>query len=364
MCVLSTVPGTVSACSGSGPSEPAPRGQADSAGLERFRRTHLRVDGVDALPRLRTRLPRSVPDGDDVLPSLLSDLPGQALMTYHPSETLFAGPQGWSSEDVMFLGADGRWRVLHMEGLGLPESAWVADTYGPGALSSDGRWWVAFSMDGPIVLNLETGQLTATDVHTYTAPPKWIPGTSTFVTHYLDRRGRSISVRISAIDGVAARTPYVDWQVGFQPDGTPIALHRRDNDTDELVEWRGRSPVTVTQVDGTPVEGRVVKKIQVLATDEHFVRIGGRDPWVVERREDTVIEVRRVHDGELTASLHLPSEIGFRDLLGWLDDETVAFIVRGHLLAYRPDDGRTFRISRLPERGYFSLDIPAAPGYY
>ena len=97
------------------------------------------------LPRLRSRLPRAVPDRVDDLPSLLTDPPGRAVLTFHPPEG-FDDPAGWASETLLFYGSDRRWRSLRMGELGLPAQAWPgADTYGAGSLSPDGRWWAGRS---------------------------------------------------------------------------------------------------------------------------------------------------------------------------------------------------------------------------
>ena len=75
--------------------------------------------GLGGLPRLRIRLPRSVPAGTDGLPSLLTDPPGRALVVYHPPEVIGSfTAQGWASETLLVFGSDRRWRRLRMDELG------------------------------------------------------------------------------------------------------------------------------------------------------------------------------------------------------------------------------------------------------
>ncbi|AIY16297.1 hypothetical protein GUY44_21490 [Pimelobacter simplex] len=113
------------------------------------------------------RLPRQMPEDLQELPDLLDDLPGKAIATVYgeiddlngrvPPRT-YATP--WARETVYFYGDDGRWRVLHLEDLGLPAAGWQgSDSYGAGALSPDGRWWATKSLRGSVVLDLATGEL-------------------------------------------------------------------------------------------------------------------------------------------------------------------------------------------------------------
>jgi hypothetical protein len=93
-----------------------------------------------------------------MLPDLLSDPPGRVRLAYHPRESFDDG-EGWDTERVFFFGVDGGWRSLQMADLGLP--GWShpgVDTYGAGALSSDGSTWAAPTRAGAVLLNLSTGR--------------------------------------------------------------------------------------------------------------------------------------------------------------------------------------------------------------
>lgn len=105
-------------------------------------------------------VPRSVPEPDVELPSLLGDLPGRALVSsYVPRPAL-----GFTDEAVEFYGADGRWRRLNLGDLELPEDGWDGDdTLGAGALSPDGRRWAGSMYDGMFLVDLSDGTTTVLD---------------------------------------------------------------------------------------------------------------------------------------------------------------------------------------------------------
>lgn len=101
------------------------------------------------------------------MPNLLDDLPGKAIATVYGEIDDLSGRaprrtyrNPWAREAVYFFGDDGRWRVLHMEDLGLPKAGWQgSDNYSAGELSPDGRWWATNSLRGSVVMNLQTGDL-------------------------------------------------------------------------------------------------------------------------------------------------------------------------------------------------------------
>ncbi|WP_104105426.1 hypothetical protein [Nocardioides sp. 616] len=105
----------------------------------------------------RGNVPRTVPEPDDALPSLLDDPPGRALVaSYVPRPS-----SGFDGEAVEFYGRDGRWRRLDLGDLDLPRDRWSGgDTYGAGALSPDGRWWAGPMHAGMFLVDLRDGSAT------------------------------------------------------------------------------------------------------------------------------------------------------------------------------------------------------------
>ena len=104
-----------------------------------------------------SNVPRTVPEPQDSLPSLLDDLPGRALIaSYVPRYAL-----GFDDEAIEFYGLDGRWRRLALGDLDLPYDGWFGgDTYGAGALSPDGRWWAGPMLGGMFLVDLSDGSTT------------------------------------------------------------------------------------------------------------------------------------------------------------------------------------------------------------
>lgn len=100
----------------------------------------------------KSNVPRAVPSDTDELRELTEDPPGRALVaSYTPK------PEGggWTNETIELFGADGYWRRLHLEDLGLPPDGWHGyDTYGAGALSPNGRWWLGSMLGGFLIVDL------------------------------------------------------------------------------------------------------------------------------------------------------------------------------------------------------------------
>ncbi len=112
------------------------------------------------------RLPRRMPEDLSGLPNLLDDLPGRAIASVYGEPNDINGttaapyPTPWARETVYFYGADGRWRVLRMEDLNLPDAGWGgSDNYSAGQLSPNGRWWGTKTLRGTIIMDLRSGEL-------------------------------------------------------------------------------------------------------------------------------------------------------------------------------------------------------------
>lgn len=262
-------------------------------------------DDSDSWPVLRTALPRVVPSDLDDLPALLDDLPGRATMVYHPAEQWPEPVEGWASETLAFHGADGGWRVLRMDALGLPDASWTThDTYGAGSLSPDGRWWAGKSRAGVIVLDLGTGAVEVVDLGS-----RWVAS----VEWSSDSRAMTVG------HGYRLRTDLVQW-----PGGEVTRLPYRYWEAPDLV---GGRMLTIRQ-------RRPFHTLDLLVLDPARLRVDAR--------------------------LHVDRRDRYRFVgAEWLDARTVLMQAGPGLLAWRPDSGRFWRLTRTPDpgNGFASLDV-------
>lgn len=331
----------------SGDDEPGRPTSSDKPPAEAI--TVQRLLDVDpaTFPILRTQLPRKLPKSDADLPSILDDPPGRAALTYHPPETWFEGPTGWTTEDILFYGDDGHWRLLRMEDLGLPDSAWFADTYGSGTLSPDGRWWIAPSQLGVILLDLSTAEskVLALPGNETQGELEWIPGEAAFVA--MTYRGRKdFGFEVSVRDGKATRTPFLPHHVGYEPDGTPLSMQNVGGGKARLVEWSGRRRVE-RFVAPTPGPGRGRGPFGVIATTG---RVANTASWLADSYNRNTVTVVDSETGTVQAVLeHRQRTSSVEVYLGWLDPETFLLKTRTHVLAWRPDEQRMYRVMNVPE---------------
>lgn len=319
------------------------------------------LDGdLSHLPRLRSPLPRSVPARPDVVPSLLADPPGRALMTYHPPEG-FGDAPGWAGETVLFYGADRTWRRLRLDALGLPESAWPGqDTFGPGALSPDGRWWAARSTSGAVLLNLRTGRHRLVDTGTrWVSEVRWRADSSGYVVTN-GHPGRTQLVTVPGLE--VTELPYRLSRVGIDPDGAVLSLRRQRVGVAALVEHVG---------DGVVVRGRLTipglgrgraRSWGVSATRGRFVIGHQRRPSSFRRVDLTVVDAETVR---VTDVLRFDNRDYLVRAWSWLDTDTVLLEVTDGLLAWRPDDATLVRVVNVPPADpnhYWTVDVAADLG--
>lgn len=189
---------SLSACTSGGPERPQQRG------AETEQRQSGRSELAPLTAPMRTastrwahgNVPRTVPEVNTPLPSLLDDLPGRAVVaSYVPRATTDI-----NGEAVEFYGVDGRWRRLVLGDLGLPPNEWNGvDTYGAGALSPNGRWWAGSMIDGMFVVDLREGStMTIPRVHGRggMASFEWSPDSDELV---LVLKGRSTRVSVPSM---------------------------------------------------------------------------------------------------------------------------------------------------------------------
>jgi hypothetical protein len=310
-----------------------------------------------SLPRLRTALPRRVPADASSLPALMSDPPGRATMVYHPAEMWPEPGEGWVSETLLFHGVDGRWLRLRMDELGLSDASWPGpDTYGAGSLSPDGRRWAGQSRDGVILLDLGTGRVETIDLGTrWTASVEWRDDSRSLVVGHGGHGQRAEVVELPS----RRRTvlPYEYWQADFAPDGTAYSLKAADRGRAEVISWRGDRPVSLGDVPLPGLRSWQDGMIGPDVIDGHLLAFVQRAPY---RIIDLV--VIGTADLQVEARLHLSSSqmLTYR-AAEWLDPETVVLETGRGLIAWRPADGRFFRVTRTvaPRNGYVSLDVAA-----
>lgn len=262
-------------------------------------------DDPESWPVLPTALPEEVPADADGLPELLDDLPGRVSMVYHPAEGWPEPVEGWASETLLFHGVDGGWRALRMDALGLPDASWTGhDTYGSGSLSPDGRWWAGKSRDGVIVLDLASGVVEVVDLGT-----DWVAS----VEWSADSRAMTVG------HGYRLRTDRVQW-----PGGRVDRLPYRYWEAPEIV---GGRMLAIQQ-------RRPHRTLDLLVLDPARLRVDAR--LHVDRRD---------------RYLWVGAE--------WLDARTVLMHAGPGLLAWRPDTGRFWRLTRTPDpgNGFATLDV-------
>lgn len=310
-----------------------------------------------SLPRLRTALPRRVPADASSLPALMSDPPGRATMVYHPAEMWPEPGEGWVSETLLFHGVDGRWRRLRMDELGLSDASWPGpDTYGAGSLSPDGRRWAGQSRDGVILLDLRTGDVETVDMGSrWTASVEWRDDSRSLVVGHGGNGQRAEVVQLPSRRRTAL--PYEYWQADFAPDGTAYSLKSADRGSAEVVSWRGDRPVSLGVVSLPGLRSWEGGMIGPDVIDGHLLAFVQRAPY---RIVDLVVISTK--DLQVEARLHLsPPQVLTYRAAEWLDPETVLLETGRGLIAWRPADGRFFRVARTvaPRNGYVSLDVAA-----
>lgn len=330
----------------------APSTRSADPAVERAR---LLPADLATLPRLRTGLPRDVPDAAENLPSLIGDPPGRVSMVYHPHETWDHSKQGWDSETVLFFGRDQTWRRLNLGDLGLDEAAWPGpDTFGAGRLSPDGRWWASHSIRGIILLDLTTGrarlvELPEPEVWQLT----WLPNSRSLVAYYGSGPAED-SVRVSVPDLTMTPVRYKQHQVGFEPDGTPVSMERTRAGA-RLVEWRGsrktlRVPVPAWLTESSLPQG-------VVASQESFATRVQADNYTTNS-----IVVVESESGEVTGILKAVDTVLGIASDRWMNDDLLLLDTANHVLAWRPGRQRLYRVTSIPAGdGYWTADFaPAA----
>lgn len=300
-----------------------------------------------------------LPAADALLPSVLDDPPGLARIAYHPPEW-WADADGWASETVLFQGTDDRWRRLSLADLGLPEDAWPGrDTYGSGELSPDGRWWAGRSRIGVILLDLRSGEHRVVDLDTdWVAQVTWLPDSSGFVVAYgLGNRPGLRADRVSVPDLRRRPVPYEVWEVGFEPDGTPLTLRRTRTGEYDVVA----SPGSDGQVRATvslPLPGRLSRALAAHPTAGRYAVVTqGRGA----RRTDLVVLDAASNEVENVLRL---DRVQLWDLW-WRDPRTLLLQTRDGLYVWDLRAGSVRQVADGPPRNgedWWAWTIDVATG--
>ena len=180
-------------CATDGPVSPSRDTAPSAPAASRSLATATAPMRADRARWARGNVPRSVPEEDTPLVSLLEDPPGRALVTsYLPRPS--TAVEGIDSEAIEFFGVDGRWRRLALADLDLPDDVWLGgDTYGAGALSPDGRWWAGPMIGGMFLVDLSDGGTTVRQVpgaHGH-ASFEWSPDSDELVLTLFGRSTRA-----------------------------------------------------------------------------------------------------------------------------------------------------------------------------
>lgn len=324
------------------------------------RRAHLTNDDLMRASGRGSMLPQRVefpPTGE--VTSFVDDPPGRVVMSIVNS----GGEPGPTYSDLdsytwYLYGVDGRWRVFDLGELGLPDSEW-ADWNVVGSLSPDGRY-ASLQVDSSLLLF----DMASAEVHS--VEPK---------------AGRTF-------DGGGKWTPDGLVAMGFAGRRAPAGVFI-DADTGERRQWAGPSIYRYGGLnydwDGTPVLAQWASagdRIRGYDFYSHAGEVTGQLelPWALWGRTSVhfgkhrIAFHRQAADGKrsqrrgaliVTDRNAIPEHIvlaGDNELdawpIGWLDDRTLLLETSTALVAWLPDDGRFYRLTRLdkkPEQFYYSI---------
>lgn len=299
----------------------------------------------DRVPWERDRFPaKAVPAGPDGLPGVL-DEPAPAVLAYHATERM-TDPSDWSSEVILFLGADGRWRRLDLAELGLP-AAWHlgSDTYGAGALSADGRIWASHTDAGVVLVDLVAGTSRHVDLPepwSHTRRVSWLPGRNVASAYAAKKRGgasyRTFQVNLA---GRVTRVPYDGSNTRLDVDGTPVGIERVGQHRFAVTRWpRGGHPTTSIWTWTAPIPSPGLRHPFAVFGDSAVALQSASWPrpgqvWVLDKG-----------DGRPLARLALPAP---SEVLGWQGPETLLLLVDNHwIVTWNHATGRVHRLLELP----------------
>jgi hypothetical protein len=346
----------VAGSSSGSPGAPAPAG----AGVA-FAEPDLQQipHGWRRLPWAGAGVAELAPQADAVLPSVLGHPGPPARLAYHPLER-WDGALGWSTERVLFLGRDGRWRGLDLADLGLPDAWWPGnDTFGPGSLSADGGSWAAHTNAGVVLVDLRRGTFRHV-AFPATSPMVrhvgWDPGAHAFSAYARKPNGLRYTTFQVGTGGRLTRASYDGSRTRFDTDGTPVEV-RTDGRTLTATRWEDTGKRSTSWT--LPVRFRRATHFAAFGRDD-FALIQ-TDPadgpiatlWIFDKRT-----------GRPVARLRVPSA---SSLDGWTDDGTLAvYVDNRRLVTWDPRTGRFGRLLEVPgpypQPGEWAASTVVLPG--
>lgn len=279
---------------------------------------------------------------------LLEDLPGKVVMVSSESDAVvdsYYAHREFGDIVRYFYGADGRWRSLNLAELGIAETDFAGGDTGVGYVSPTGRYWTFRTLTRAAILDLKTGHLTLTDPgDSWRMRPEWGPDGMVMA--------RRVGEGWILVDPKSGRTqpypdrPRGDRSISFTPEGAPVDVLRAGKpSTKRLVEFANGSPVNPLRIPFR-LPGRASAEL----TDER-IALGNSSNhrWVTPAREMGTYQIV-VTDRQANPEAVLP--LGRRDstsvsLLGWADADTLLLRVDQQVLAWRPDEQKLSKITRI-----------------
>lgn len=284
-------------------------------------------------------LPRRPPPEAAALASLLDD-PTPARLALRTNER-FTDTPGWAGERILFLGVDGRWRDLVMSDLGLQDADWPGvDTYGAGALSSDGATWAAHTNAGVVFVDLATGSVRHVPFPRRSAEVRyvaWIPGTRVVSAYARARHGHGYETFHVTGNGRVTPASYDGSRTRFDTDGTPVSVESTGSRGLILTRWSGTGTVRSRWSLPTPFrQGQV------------WGSFGDTHVAILHLPSDAVRGALWTFDkttGVPRARLRVPAGTTVE---GWLDDGSLVLLVdNARIIVWTPETGRVTRLMEL-----------------
>ncbi len=327
-----SVPPSPSASSTDTPASPSvpPAGKTPESVSDQLRRISQPPwddVNVEALPLIDTELPARLDPWGEPATALSEDPVNSALAVAQPSGR---------SLDIRVLGDDRRWRELDIPAIEPSFSdGSVVSLIGGSPISPDGRQLALPQPDGLAVIDLTSGSSRQFDIPAIDPTPwlaratQWAPdgtrimmgpATSSWKGPVQPGHGWLIDVSSGDVQSV----PYDATQAAFAPDGAVIEVRTPCCGYDQLWHYQGgqlteRVTVDVWLNEVAPAMG------QVMAVSRNV------HAWVPPKGIDDQDGILVVDpgSGELLAELPMrtPHLAENAKLLGWLDHETLVFLV-------------------------------------
>lgn len=301
---------------------------------------------IRALPILDSRLPETVvfpPTGD--VRRLVDDPPGRAVLAVGDLFPVVEDRAEW----VTYLyGTDGRWRSLTFADLGMSEFEMFGDPNPYGTLSNNGRYLAMRTRTGIGVVDLSTARVRFFEprVGKWFSSPSWTPDGLIAQGYWENSRHHGVFIDPASGRQREWRGPHMLGISGYSAGGSAYALKQ------SLAGEERRIPGMIFYgPDGKPrsdldlpfalrvggVVGLTKDRIAFHRRPQNFKRV---------RQSGAVIVTNR--DAIPQAILTSPATgVQWPRAFGWADAATVLLEDSRWLLAWRPDEGKVYRLTHL-----------------